>query len=71
MNAKDKLRQDKQLADLKAKGYFILEDGSKSTDEKNVPKSSRKAKKGSKSLSESGDEVKVVARKPIKKAAEK
>ena len=36
LNAQDKLRQEKQLADLKTKGFFVLDDGSKSTDEKNV-----------------------------------
>ncbi len=41
MNAKDKERKAKQLADLKSKGYFVLEDGSKSTDDKNVPKVTR------------------------------
>jgi hypothetical protein len=70
MNAKDKLRQEKQLTDLKSRGYFVLEDGSKSTDEKNVPKLSRKAKKASKSLSDSADDIKA-ARKPLKKAAAK
>lgn len=50
MNAKDKARQEKQLADLKNKGYFVLDDGSKSTDDKNVPKPSRTAKKTDKSL---------------------
>jgi len=70
MNAKDKLRHEKQLSDLKTKGYFVLEDGSKSTDDQNVPKPSRKAKKASLS-SESAEEAKVVARKPIKKAEPK
>lgn len=33
----DKERHAKQLAELEKKGYFKLEDGSKSTDEKNAP----------------------------------
>jgi len=33
----DKKRMEKEKADLEKKGYFILEDGSKSTDEKNLP----------------------------------
>ena len=68
LNAQDKLRQEKQLADLKAKGFFVLDDGSKSTDEKNVPKPTRKIKKASNSLSESSDEAKPAVRKPLKKA---
>ena len=55
LNAQDKLRQEKQLADLKAKGFFVLDDGSKSTDEKYVPKPTQKIKKASNSLSESAD----------------
>ena len=71
MNADDKERQAKQLADLKSKGYFVLEDGSKSTDDKNVPKAaSRTAKKTDKSLVAKEEEV-TVARKPLKKAAAK
>ena len=68
LNAQDKLRQEKQLADLKTKGFFVLDDGSKSTDEKNVPKPTRKIKKASDSLSESADEAKPAVRKPLKKA---
>lgn len=37
MNASDKLRQEKQQKSLDEKGYFLLEDGSKSNDEKNIP----------------------------------
>jgi len=70
LNAKDKVRQDKQLAELKNKGFFVLEDGSKSSDEQNAPKQSRKAKKANKSLLMSADEV-TATRKPIKKVAEK
>jgi len=44
-----------------------LEDGSKSTDEKNVPKPARNNKKAGKS-SQKSDETKVVERKPLKKA---
>jgi hypothetical protein len=42
----------------------VLEDGSKSTDEKNLPKS--RARKASKSLA---SESEVTVRKPMKKAA--
>jgi hypothetical protein len=69
MNEEDKQRQAKQLADLKSKGYFVLDDGSKSTDEKNVPKAStRGAKKTDKSLLAKEDEGSTVVRKPLKKA---
>jgi hypothetical protein len=38
MNAVDKVRQEKQEAELAKKGFFVLADGSKSTDSQNVPK---------------------------------
>ena len=38
MNAADQVRQQKQVVDLEKKGYFLLEDGTKSTDPQNVPK---------------------------------
>ena len=53
LNALDKLRHEKQLADLQKNGFFVLADGSKSTDEKNVPKTMRKSQKASKNVSES------------------
>ena len=41
----DKLRQARQIEELKTKGHYTLEDGSKSTDEKNVHLFKVKAKK--------------------------
>ena len=49
-NEQDKARQDKQQQTFEKKGYFILEDGSKSTDEKNLPTHKRRLSKASKSL---------------------
>ncbi len=67
MNAKDKERKAKQLADLQSKGYFVLEDGSKSTDDKNKPKlTGWKVKKTHQSPLAQEDEV-TVARKSLKK----
>ena len=51
-SAADKKRQEKQLEELNKKGYFTLDDGSKSTDEQNVPKK-RKSLKPSNDLSKS------------------
>ena len=45
MHEEDKLRHDKQLAELKKKGYFTLDDGSKSTDAENVKMLQPKKKK--------------------------
>jgi high mobility group protein B3 len=65
-NLEDKVRQEKQQASLDKRGYFVLEDGSKSTDEKNLP--TRRARKASKSLPSDAEEA---VRKPMKKAAAK
>lgn len=43
LNEQDKVRQQKQKDEIAKKGYFMMEDGSKSTDAKNVPKK-RKSK---------------------------
>lgn len=43
--AQDKLRQEKQKNELKEKGYFVLADGTKSTDEINVIKVGKKRSK--------------------------
>ena len=64
LNAQDKLRHEKQLTDLKKNGFFVLADGSKSTDEKNVPKTIRKSQKASKNVSES---TAPAVRKPLKR----
>jgi len=45
MNASDKLRQEGQLKSLEKNGYFTLDDGSKSTDEKNQPVQKRQLSK--------------------------
>jgi hypothetical protein len=50
MNAQDKLRQEKQQKSLDEKGYFLLEDGSKSNDEKNLPPHKRQLSKAKQSL---------------------
>lgn len=50
MNAQDKLRQEKQQKSLEEKGYFLLEDGSKSNDEKNLPHQKRQLSKAKQSL---------------------
>ena len=65
MNAADKTRQQKQEAELEKKGYFLLEDGTKSTDPQNVPKK-RKTSKVSKSVIE----VPVVQQKKVQKKAQ-
>ena len=36
MHEEDKLRHERQTAELKKKGYFTLDDGTKSTDAENV-----------------------------------
>ena len=43
-NAVDKKRHEQQLEELKKKGYFMLQDGIKSTDVPNVPKKPRSLK---------------------------
>jgi hypothetical protein len=67
-NEQDKARQEKQQQAFEKKGFFILEDGSKSTDEKNVPAHKRRLSKASKSLPSDQEETKAI-RKPMKKAA--
>ena len=55
-NALDKKRLEKQNGELNKKGYFMMEDGSKSTDEQNVPKKRKSMKPAthlSKSMSDS------------------
>jgi hypothetical protein len=67
LNEADKVRLEKQKAEIEKKGFFILADGSKSTDEKNIPK--KKTKRLRKSLSEdreSKEEAKP-QKKPIRK----
>ena len=51
-NAADKKRHEKQQQELNKMGYFMLEDGSKSTDVQNVPKK-RKSMKPASVLSKS------------------
>ncbi len=58
MNAQDKLRQEKQQKSLEEKGYFLLEDGSKSNDEKNLPPQKRQLSKAKQSLSSDQEEPK-------------
>lgn len=41
VNEEDKLRYAKQLAEIEKKGYFMMPDGSKSTDTQNIPKKRR------------------------------
>ena len=56
----DKARQEKQQQTFEKKGYFILEDGSKSTDEKNLPNHKRRLSKARKSLPSDNEESKAV-----------
>jgi hypothetical protein len=58
-NAADKKRHEKQLELLNKKGYFTLEDGSKSTDAQNVLKK-RKSLKPDLSKSMSVDNLKTL-----------
>jgi hypothetical protein len=58
-NAADKKRHEKQLDLLNTKGYFTLEDGSKSTDAQNVLKK-RKSLKPDLSKSMSVDNLKTL-----------
>ena len=60
------MRQEKQQASLEKRGYFVLDDGSKSTDDKNLP--TRRVRKASKSLPSDQEES---VRKSVKKAAAK
>ena len=62
----DKVRQEKQHAELDKKGYFILDDGSKSTDEKNIPAPKKKSRKVRKEKSEEKKEE--PKRKSLKKS---
>ena len=66
LHEKDQIRFEKQQHEFEKLGYYVLEDGSKSTDEKNAPPK-RKLRKASKSLT-SEDEVQKGTRKPLKKA---
>ena len=69
MAAKEKKRYDGQVEEMQKKGFFLMEDGSKSTDEKNAPKS--KVRRTASKSPHSEDEVQKVAKKPMKKAAAK
>lgn len=52
LSAKDKSRYEKQLKSFETNGFYILEDGSKSTDEKNLPAAyKRQLSKAKQSLS--------------------
>ena len=61
MHEADVVRNERQKKELAEKGYFKLENGSKSTDEQNIPKQ-KKIKKLIKKLEES-----KVEEKPMKK----
>ncbi len=66
MNAEDKLRQEQQQKFLDENGFFFLEDGSRSTDVKNIPRRScRLAKANNESLFKDNENLK---RKSQKKA---
>ena len=66
MHEEDLKRFKQQQSDFEKLGYFMMPDGSKSTDEKNAPPK-RRLRKASKSLT-SEDEVQKGTRKPLKKA---
>lgn len=44
MHEEDQKRKDRQEEDVKNQGYFVLNDGSKSTDEQNAPPKKRNFK---------------------------
>ena len=75
-NEADKKRHEQQLEELNKKGYFMLEDGSKSTDVSNVQKK-LKSQKQSIELSKSMSDDNIKAQKPrmsvkdVKKKVEK
>ena len=52
LHQKDQERHDKQLAELNEKGYFIMDDGSKSSD--HVAKKKKDKKQSSKKSANSG-----------------
>ena len=62
----DKVRYEKQCAELDKKGFFILDNGTKSTDPENVPR--QKKRKPMLGLSDSEEEKKEepkLTRKPL------
>jgi hypothetical protein len=68
----DKVRYEKQCAELEKKGYFILDDGTKSTDPANIPKA--KPRKQRKAISDSEEEkveLPKLVRKPLVQKARK
>ena len=60
MHEEDKLRHERQTAELKKKGYFTLDDGSKSTDAENVKMLQPKKKK----TTSGEDEEEVLVHEP-------
>ena len=63
MKAKDVARRDKQMLEREKKGYFTLDDGSKSTDEKNAKLFKKKTPKD-KNKDESDSEEEALICKP-------
>lgn len=72
MKLKDQKRRDKQLAEREKKGFFFLEDGSKSTDPANAKLFKEKKQKDAKNATESEDsedeEQRVCKPKPAQSA---
>ena len=66
MHEADVVRNERQKKELAEKGYFKLENGSKSTDEQNIPKQ-KKVKKLIKKLEESKVEEKPMKKKIVDK----
>ena len=67
LHEQDQKRHDKQVKELEEKGYFLMDDGTKSSDHVPKKKKSRKAKSESKSKSKS----KSKSAKKVKKGGKK
>ena len=69
LSAQDKLRHENQQKSFEANGYFILEDGSKSNDEKNQPASHKRQLSKAKQSLTSDTQEDQPKRKSQKKAS--
>ena len=63
MNEADKVRYQTQLKEMTDKGFFLMSDGSKSTDAQNIPKRKSTKSKVEKSPDKSKKSVKDVKAK--------
>ena len=69
LSAKDKQRYEDQKKSVETKGYFLLEDGSKSNDEKNLPAPHKRQLSKAKQSLTSDTQDDLPKRKSQKKAA--